>query len=341
MTLHERIDALAFLGEKLENLENPELQAVISQTSAHNPWLTPQNCRLALTAIRDRFLQKEKLEKWLAGYPVEDVPVPRKIGLVMAGNIPLVGFHDLLSVFSSGHTAQIKLSDKDPYLLPYLLNELYEIDGRSRVYFEIVDRLGRFDGVIATGSNNSARYFERYFGAYPHIIRKNRNGLAVLDGEETETELRALCRDIFTYFGLGCRNVSKLYVPEGYDFSALLEISEEASDVQQHNKYKNNFDYNLTLLLLNKIPHLASGSLLLTEDPSLLSRIGLVHYETYRDDLFLLSDLKAREEEIQCIVSRKEWPDLNVLPFGHSQLPGLNDYADGVDVIQFLTQLGR
>jgi hypothetical protein len=339
MKLLERIDALVQLGASLHDLGEASLEEAIQRTFSNNPWLTPENCRQSLEAIRDTFLRKTSLQEWVAQYSIEDEPPARKIGLVMAGNIPLVGFHDVLSVFVSGHTAQIKLSDKDPFLLPFLLEKLNTIDPRTRVFFQITDRLTDFDGVIATGSNNSSRYFESYFGRYPNIIRKNRNAVAILNGKEKDEELKALCRDIFDYFGLGCRSVAKLYVPEDYDFSRLLAISEEFEELSMHNKFRNNFEYNLTLLLLNRIPHQASKSLLIREDPSLLSRIGMVHYSRYSAKEELLRELRSREEEIQCIVSAESLDDLPTVVPGNAQKPSLSDYADGVDTLQFLTGL--
>ncbi len=278
-------------------------------------------------------------------YPVSDSLHPEKtIGLIMAGNIPLVGFHDWLCVFAAGYRAKVKLSDKDKRLLPLLVKKMGEWVFESWEYTEFVpenEPVKGFDAVIATGSNNTARYFEQYFAKYPHIIRRNRNAVAVLNGLETLPDLYALGRDIFAYFGLGCRNVSKLYVPHGYHFDTLLEALHEYRDIVHHDKYKNNFDYNLTLLLLNQLPYKNNGCLLLKEDPALSSRIASVHYEYY-DDLSDIDRLLAeKKDDIQCVVSNMQLRDFTALPFGKSQEPGLNDYADGVDVMRFLTESGR
>ncbi|MCK6695355.1 MAG: acyl-CoA reductase, partial [Thermoanaerobaculia bacterium] len=226
--------------------------------------------------------------------------------------------------------------------LPLLVKKLGEWAFETWEYTEFLgegDKLQGFDAVIATGSNNTARYFEQYFGKYPHIIRRNRNGVAVLDGTESMAELYALGRDIFTYFGLGCRNVSKLYLPRGYDFEPLLEALHEYREIIHHDKYKNNFDYNLTLFILNKIPYQNNGCLLLREEPSLQARIASVHYEFYDNHAHLGSLLSARKDEIQCLVSNRPISGFTTLPFGKSQEPALSDYADGVDVMQFLTRL--
>lgn len=345
MTRHERLDLLAELGDYLQRAEpDAELQAVMQQAYFDNRWFTEESVRQALAAIATAFLDRKKLAEWAARYPLSDAPHPEKtVALVMAGNIPLVGFHDWLCVFVAGHRAKVKLSDKDKCLLPFLVKKLGEWAFESWEYTEFVgagDKLADFDAVIATGSNNTARYFEQYFGKYPHIIRRNRNAVAVLTGYETPDDLHALGRDIFTYFGLGCRNVSKIYVPHGYHFDTLLEPLHEYRDIVRHDKYKNNFDYNFTLLILNQIPHHNNGCLLLREDPSLQARIASVHYEYY-DDLHDIDQLLAqRKDEIQCVVSKVRLRDFEALPFGKSQEPGLSDYADGVDVMFFLGGIG-
>lgn len=343
MTLRERLDLLAELGHYLRSGGDAELDAAIQKSYLENPWFTEANTRNALNAIAGAFLDQEKLEAWAKQYGISKIQHPDKtIGLVMAGNIPLVGFHDWLCVFVAGQRAKIKLSDKDKRLLPLLVKKMGEWAHESWEYTGFVpenEPLKDFDAVIATGSNNTARYFEQYFGKYPHIIRRNRNGVAVLNGLETMADLYALGRDIFTYFGLGCRNVSKLYVPHGYHFDTLLEALHEYRDIIHHDKYKNNFDYNLTLLILNQVPYKNNGCLLLTEESSLKARIASVHYEYY-DDLFDIdARLAEKKDEIQCVVSHVNLRDFAVLPFGKSQEPGLSDYADGVDVMRFLTEL--
>jgi len=340
VTRTERLDLLAELGEYLLAEPDAELQAVIEKTYFDNRWFTEANVRTALQAIAHAFLDREKLREWAARYDMPDHPHPQKtVALIMAGNIPLVGFHDWLCVFVAGQRAKVKLSDKDKHLLPFLVKKLGEWAFESWEYTEFVDesdKLTGFDAVIATGSNNTARYFEQYFGKYPHIIRRNRNAVAVLNGYETAEDLHALGRDIFTYFGLGCRNVSKLYVPHGYHFDALLEALHEYRDIVHHDKYKNNFDYNFTLLILNSQAYKSNGCLLLKEDPSLQSRIASVHYEYYDDLNDIDQLLAARKDEIQCVVSKVQLRDFAALPFGKSQEPRLEDYADGVDVMAFL-----
>lgn len=339
MDKQERITALVRLGDHLRTGQDDFLGASIKRTALHNGWLTEDNQRQAIEAIAGKMLTQEALDHWLANYRIPEANTPHTVGLVMAGNLPLVGFHDLLCVFASGHRAQIKLSDKDPYLLPALLRALRLIDARTERYFQVAERLSDFDVVIATGSNNSARYFGEYFARYPHIIRRNRNAVAVLTGNETPEELAALGHDVFDYFGLGCRNVAKLYVPENYDFEPLLEALHEFRAIVRNNKYKNNFDYNYALYMLNSVVYKGNGCVLLTENTSLQSPIAGLHYEFYDDRQALAEALRQRSEEIQLIVSHLAFPDLPVFPFGAAQQPGLADYADGVDTMEFLLNL--
>ena len=340
MKLLKRLNSLVELGKRLTP-ENEILQAVIRRTSYHNAWFTEANQWQAINEIKTYFLNEKELEHWVKNYPITSEMPLKTVGLVMAGNIPLVGFHDVLSVFVAGHKALIKPSDKDPYLLPYLLKTLEEIDAETTAYFQIVEgAMKGFDAVIATGSNNSARYFEAYFGKYPNIIRKNRNAIAILRGDEKTAELELLGKDIFTYFGLGCRNVSKLYLPRGYNFELLLETLHEGfKELVLHDKYKNNFDYNFTLLILNKTAYQSNGCVLMRENEAIASPIACLHYEYYDDFTVLSEKLKSQFEEIQCVVSRNRIEGLSCFGFGEAQKPSLWDYADGVDTMAFLSHL--
>lgn len=337
MKLSERINVLAYLGAYLKKGDEL-LEAEIQRTYFQNRWFILENTQKAIDAISTSFLQKEILENWVNRYEIPEVAGPKKVGLILAGNIPLVGFHDILSVFVSGHIAKIKLSEKDKYLIPHFIKIMAEVDDRVNNYFEITERLKEFDAVIATGSNNTARYFDAYFGKYPNIIRKNRNAVAVLTGKESPEDLKALGIDIFQYFGLGCRNVSKIFVPENYNFNPLLEALHEYNEIVLNDKYKNNFDYNYTLLILNSIPHQSNGCILMTEDQSLQSRIAQLHYEFYKDEDDLKTKIETVKDEIQCIVGN-EWSGQEVIPFGNAQSPAINDYADGVDTLAFLNSL--
>lgn len=343
MKLQQRIDLLAELGHYLRSGGDEELESAIQRSYFENKWFTEENCRRALQAIANEFLDADKLKKWVSQYPaIGDQPKNQTVALIMAGNIPLVGFQDWLCVFVSGYRAKVKLSDKDKRLLPLLVKKMGEWAHESWAFTEFIQEgelLSGFDAVIATGSNNTSRYFEQYFGKYPHIIRKNRNSVAVLNGLESREELFALGRDIFSYFGLGCRNVSKIYIPHGYQFEFLLETLHEFRDIVNHDKYKNNFDYNFTLLIINHIPHKNNGCLLLTESSALQARIASLHYEYYDDVRELDVLLAEHRDEIQCVVGNTQITGFEVLPFGKSQEPELDDYADGVDVMAFLSTL--
>ena len=338
MQLAERIALLARLGDYLRS-KDERLEAVIHRTAHTNLWFTKENQWKAVDAIAEQWLRFEKLDQWLGNYDIPAERTARKVGLVLAGNIPLVGFHDVIAVFATGHKAMIKLSEKDPHLLPFLVKVMTEMDERAASCFQFAERLEGFDAVIATGSNNSSRYFEAYFGKYPNIIRRNRNGVAVLTGLETPEELAALGEDIFRYFGLGCRNVSKLYVPEGYDFEPLLESLHEYRQIVLHDKYKNNFDYNTAIAMLNKTAYLSNGCLVLMEDPGIVSPIAAAYYQFYSDIETVEKEILDRSEEIQLVAARPGVLNAPTLPFGAAQEPELWDYADGVDTVAFLLGL--
>jgi len=334
----KKIHALSLLKKSL--LEDTDhWNSVIEIACDHNAWFIRKNIKQSLDAITNEMLDAEKLENWIGNYNLNATKNPKKIGLIMAGNLPLVGFADWLSVFMSGNIALVKCSDKDNILFPALMNKLNEIDSELENKTQIIERLKDYDAVIATGSNNSSIYFESYFKHVPHIIRKNRTSVAVLDGTESDEVILKIGNDIHAYFGLGCRNVSKIYLPAGYDVKKLLAVWETQQDNINFNKYKNNFDYNLSLYLLNKIPFYTDNSLILIEDKSLFSRISCIHFEFYDDETSLIHSLTENLEDIQCIVSEKPLGNLNVTPPGETQQPGLMDYADNVDTMQFLLNL--
>jgi hypothetical protein len=265
--------------------------------------------------------------------------VAKTIGIIMAGNLPLVGFHDFLCAYISGCGIKVKLSGKDEVLFPYVYRKLMEIDPSLCDRSAIIDRLEGFDAVIATGSNNTNRYFEYYFRDYPKILRRNRNSVAILTGDESDDELYALADDIFMYFGFGCRNVSKLYVPEGYDVKKLFPHFERYKWMHSHTKYMNNYDYNRTLLLMNRTEHLANEIIMLEQNTAISSPVAVLYYETYGEPRQLADKLQANSEHIQCIVSSTSNVISThveaVIPFGQTQMPELWDYADMVDTLAF------
>ncbi len=338
MQLEKRLDVLEQLGFYFK-AQSEELKYAMLKSKIENAWFTIESIEQSLNAIADYFLNREKLTTWLERYPDWKEPEsPQTIGLILAGNIPLVGFHDLLCVFVSGHKAQVKTSSKDDFLMKHIIKVLGDMDPECNKRIEVVEQLRNFDAVIATGSSNSNRYFEHYFGKYPNILRNNRSSVAILTGKESEEELQTLGKDVFGYFGLGCRNVSKLYVPKDYDFPFLLDSWQVHSDIQFHNKYKNNFDYQFSLLLLNQTPHYVSKFVMLTERESIVSAISVVHYEVYEKESQWREQLDVNADKIQCAVADpQQFSDL--LPFGKAQAPELWDYADGVDVMAFLRDL--
>jgi hypothetical protein len=324
MKLLERINAFAELGNVLHSIEPADKNVLFGQAANNNAWFTPSQCDLAIKGII-KFLNKEKLANWVMPYN-PGLSIPRKVGVVMAGNIPWVGFHDLLSVLISGHHLAAKLSSQDTVLMRFIVDQLVKIEPRFSEHIDFVERLNDVEAVIATGSDNTSRYFEYYFRNKPHIIRKNRSSIAILTGNETKTQLTDLGRDVFSYYGLGCRNVSKLFVPKDYNFNELFECWEIYHDVFDHHKYANNYDYNKSILLINRVPHLDNGFVLVTESTTLVSPISVVYYEMGEPDL--------TSDKIQCIVSAT-----GHVPFGKTQEPELTDYADNVDTLKFLTGL--
>ncbi len=358
-SLEERVSAFEILGKKLKKIAlsiektdpspldtRAELELFRSAMEAgkQNAWFTKNNVSRAIGSL-SQMPGENNLKNWAGQYPELSESTGAKaktIAVIMAGNIPLVGFHDFLCVLIAGHRFLGKLSSQDSKLPEALGNLLVEINPGFKESISFSEGpLEKFDAVIATGSNNSARYFEYYFGKYPHIIRKNRSSLAILSGNENPDHLKALGEDVFSYFGLGCRNVSKLMVPADYRFDQLKEAWKEWESLAQHSKYFNNYEYHKAILLVNKEPHIDTGFCLLKEDTGLSSPVSLVFYEKYHDRTHLEEYLRSWKEDLQCIAAD---PDIKVqaaetIPFGKSQQPELWDYADGVDTLKFLLSL--
>lgn len=331
MNLQERKDLMVQLGRFMQT-DDEAWQGAKQKATHENPWFLPEFIQLSVNNISGQFLAEEKLQSLIDRYQLTDNPSPKKVGIVMAGNIPMVGFHDLLSTFMTGHYAAIKTSSKDDALIRFLVGKLREWNPAAAPYLTINEMLKGCHAYIATGSNNSSAYFEYYFSKYPNIIRKNRTSVAVLTGHETTEELEALADDVYQYFGLGCRNVTKLYVPRNYNFEPLLNRFKKYNYLFDYQKYKNNYDYQLAIHLLNKKYYMSNGSLLLSEDKSPFSPISQLNYEYY-DNLNDIKNSLEGNDAIQCVVGE------NGLPFGMAQKPGICDYADGVDTIEFLKDL--
>ena len=313
--------------------DDPQWIDIKHRASIENAWFLPEFIDRQVQGIANKYVERSALDQFVSTYnvPVEN-PSQKSVGIIMAGNIPLVGFHDFLCVFLWGHRLRIKVSTKDNVLFPHLVSVLTSWDPSLAEDIRIEQYLKGCDAYIATGSNNSSRYFEYYFAKYPHIIRRNRTSVAVLDGNETVEQLQALADDVYTYFGLGCRNVTKIYVPHEYDFVPLLESFKKYNHLFDHNRYKNNYDYQLAILIINRMYYMTNGSILLREDKSLFSPISELNYEFYSDAPAVYNYLE-QNSSVQCIVGKGH------VPFGEAQAPGLTDFADGVDVMQFLSNV--
>lgn len=342
MDLRQRIDAFISLGKFLHKIGSKpdshleDIAYVLSRAEAENGWFTQDSIKFSLKSWAAA-LSENNIAEWVSKYNIENTN-PKTIAIIMAGNIPLVGFHDFLSVLITGNRVLVKLSSTDKVLLPFLAKYLIDQNPGFKDLIEFTEgRLKNFDAVIATGSNNTARYFDYYFGKYPHIIRKNRNSVAVLTGEETEIQLEALADDIFQYFGLGCRNVSKMYLPKDYDFDKLFNGVFSWKAIINNNKYINNYDYNKAVYLMDGKPLLDNEFLILKEDSGFSSPIAVVFYERYDSLESIQKELELQNEKIQCVVATAGIPD--EIAFGKAQHPELWDYADSVDTVEFLLNL--
>ncbi|MGZ3952404.1 MAG: acyl-CoA reductase [Flavisolibacter sp.] len=332
MNLSERKELLERLGTYMLS-KNEEWQEAKHKAYLENHWFVPEFTELSTTHIAENFLRAAEIDTVVRRYHIPEENIhPRKVGIVMAGNIPLVGFHDLFCVFLSGHHAMVKPSSKDEVLIKHLVEKMKEWNEQVEQYIVLSGMIRHCDAYIATGSNNSSRYFEYYFGKYPNIIRKNRTSVAILSGRENKEALERLADDVYQYFGLGCRNVTKIFVPKNYDFIPLLEAFKKYDRLADHHKYKNNYDYNLAVHILNNQYYMTNGSIILVENTSPFSRISQLHYEYYENENEVREKLKD-DMNIQCVVGEKE------IEFGRAQFPQVCDYADGTDTMDFLMGL--
>ncbi|MDZ7606682.1 MAG: acyl-CoA reductase [Cyclobacteriaceae bacterium] len=336
MDLRRRINAFLALGKRLATLPQEEKEELFEKSKYYNPWFTDSNLNLAWRGLL-RYLQEEKLEAWAANYDLKN-PQPKRVGVVMAGNIPMVGIHDLICVLLSGHSLVAKLSSQDEVLIQFVAKKLIEAEPeyQKRIFF--VDRLKDIDAVIATGSDNTSRYFEYYFSKYPHIIRKNRTSVAVLTGHETDAELVALGDDIFTYFGMGCRNVSKIFLPEGQPIEVLFKHWTGYTHLADHHKYANNYHYQRSIMIMNMQIFQDNGFALFVESNRLVSPLAVVYYSYYSSHDDLKVQLSSVSDKLQCIVCKDGLLD-GTNKFGTAQTPDVMDYADNVDTLKFLMEI--
>jgi hypothetical protein len=331
MNLQQRLEILSQLRQYI-SAQPTEWEIACKQAEQLNNWFTQKFIQTATQAVADNLLNNDLLRNWADYYHLDDNINPKTVGIVMAGNIPLVGFHDFLCVFVSGHRQMIKPSSKDDVLLKHLVTKMTEWNPAVAERVQFNSMLKDCDAYIATGSDNSARYFDYYFGRYPSIIRKNRTSVGILTGNETEAELLLLADDVMQYFGLGCRNITKLYVPTGYNFVPLLNALRKYSWMFDHHKYRNNYDYQLAIYLMNNIYYMTNDCIVLIENEQVFSPIGTLHYSYYQQQADVIKSLQGNKQ-VQAIVGNDH------ITFGHAQQPGLMDYADGVDVMAFLLGL--
>ena len=344
MNINDRIDIISeigkflknYLDKKYDNKKDSKLidfEIVIKQAQLSNPWFTDKNIKVNLTYWSEK-LSKPSLNQWIDLYNFKDSK-RRNIAIIMAGNIPLVGFHDFLCVFLSGNNSIIKLSSNDKHILPFLTNLIISKNNKLSERVTYLDgMLKNYEAVIATGSDNTSRYFEYYFKNKQSIIRKNRNSIAILDGNETDNDLKSLSHDILTYFGLGCRNVSKLYVPKNYNFDSFFNSIFDYKDLINNHKYANNYDYNKAIYLMSEYKFLDNGFFMIKQGTEMYSPISTINYEYYHNTTLLKKSIKQKEDNIQCVVSNIEFK--GKIDFGQTQNPSLNQYADNIDVIEFL-----
>jgi hypothetical protein len=323
----------SYLAENTEdfNENDSEFGSVVKKSEIENPWFTIENQKSALKQWSD-LLTEENLNAWLTKYSTSKTT--KKVGLILAGNIPLVGWHDVISVVLSNHIPLIKLSSKDKQMIPFLLKKWKEFSDKE-IEYEFVERLTNFDAVIATGSNNTARYLECYFKNHLSIIRKNRTSVAVIKGDETEDELKLLAQDIFQYFGLGCRNVTRLFIPENFLIDRVFESFIDFKEIINHNKYANNYDYNRAVYLLNQDQFWDNNFVMLKEDEKLFSPLSVIHFSRYSSLEDVKNFIQENGEDIQCVVGKNNL-GIETVYFGEAQNPGLDTYADNVDTMQFL-----
>ncbi len=352
MTIEKRVNAFVQLGEFLSQFKEAGIQKnegvslnnqffdsfemQIKRAKETNGWFTEENILYAFNSWSN-ILKFNNLNKWTSIYRLDNI-IPKNIGVIMAGNIPLVGFHDFLSVLISGHKIVVKQASTDKYFLPLIAKYLENIEPEFKGRITFTDeKLSNFDAIIATGSNNTARYFDYYFGKYPNIIRQNRNSVAILTGKESDKDLQNLGEDIFRYFGLGCRSVAKIFVPKNYDFDNLFKAIYSYKEIINYIKYQNNYDYNKAVYMMSQFKLIENGFLMLKEDTSYSSPIASLFYEYYENENALQQKLSLEKTSIQCIVGNQNMK--NIVPFGETQKPQLWDYADGVDTLAFLQNL--
>lgn len=339
--IDQRIEALSSLAKWMKTHPD-ELELARLKSEKENPWFTEREVKNALAGISDFLLEPEKLHKWLMRYRIANAN-PKHLGIILAGNIPAVGFHDILCAYISGHITQVKLSQKDKHIIPALIHQLNSFDPNALRQIKFVDKLHHLDALIATGTNNSSRYFNYYFKDIPRLIRKNRNSIALIDSTISDKEIKQLGRDVFDYYGLGCRSVSQILVPTDFDTNRLFDQWDSYQYVMDNTKYENNFKYNYAISMMNRELFKTNNFLIMKESEDIASRISCVHIHRYSSGDEVINYCNRKEEEIQIVVSNQMNFDVQIksplVAIGKGQQPGPEDYADGVDTMKFLIEL--
>jgi len=336
LNLKDRIQLLSQVGKDWAASGIPN--EMIIKAKLANPWFDEASITVAAESIATKYLSEAALTTWVESYNI-NISVPKKVGLILAGNIPFVGIHDLISVFVAGHISLYKPSERDSVLIDFFVKSLIEKNALVNQYFDKIERLLQYDAVIATGSDASAKHFRKYFSKVPHIIRRNRNGIAVVYHNSSDQDMAMLAEDILGYYGLGCRSVSKVYLEKGVEYGKIFEALESHKKVINHHKYCNNYNYSYALYLLNQEEFYTNDFLIMRPHETFTSRIACLHYEYFESAEALENNLNDFSEDIQCIVSNRKIGNCEVIPFGTSQKPGLSDYADRVDTLEFLSNL--
>lgn len=329
MELAQRLDMLVQLQAYMLG-NDAQWQAAKENAYEKNGWFIPQFIELSIKNIATHLLSRAGLQQWASKYNIPNQRSPLTVGIVMPGNLPLAGFYDFLCTFVAGHRQRIKLSTNDDVLLKHLVAQMGSWNAAVHELVMFDDMLKGCDAYITTGKQN-IESLKKYLSKYPHIIHRTGSAVAILYGHETRQQLELLADDVFQYFGQGCLNITKLYVPREYDFIPLLKVFDKYGFLIDHNKYKNNYDYQLALLILNKGFYMTNGSILLTESASISSPVARLHFEYYTDEKDVIDSL-ADPGLAQVIAGT------NQAPFGRAQQSVVCDQG-GAATLQFLLEL--
>lgn len=340
LSLKERIDVLVELGHYLQ-LKDERLHAYLHRTAHKNKWFSVEYQEFAIDAICQQFLNRDLLEKWVEKNQIINNQQPQKMAIIPSDSTPLSGFHDLLCTFITGNISVFKLSEKDLFTLPFLVKKMDEIKSGTAAYFSFPETLPirEINGILATGNEGIIKQFNLYFKNKKRLLRLQKNSIGIIQGDETKEDFRKLAIDVLTYFGMGSRNISKIYVPENYDFDLFLQVFHEFKDIIKNSVFKNNYDYQITVLILNRIKHWNNGSIILAEKEAIASPVSVLNFETYKDSNNLYSKIKEAAFNLENIISNTALKEIHSTPYGKSLIPALDDYENNLDIIKFLQKI--